>query len=109
MPESTLPRSDETAKTFDPRDLFTRHRNYFLSGATRSIEWRESQLIALRAMMQGHAGKVYEALWTDLHRSRTEADWVDVKYMTSEIAHVLEHLRHWMEPVPVSTPLMLAP
>ena len=45
----------------------------------------------------------------DGRRSRTEADWVDVKYMTSEIAHVLEHLRHWMKPLPVSTPLMLVP
>lgn len=38
-----------------------------------------------------------------------QADWVDVKYMTSEVTHVLEYMRHWMEPVPVSTPLMLTP
>jgi aldehyde dehydrogenase (NAD+) len=55
-------------------------------------------------MMQEHAELFYEALWSDLRRNRTEADWVDVKYMTSEITYVLEHLRHWMEPVPVSTP-----
>jgi aldehyde dehydrogenase (NAD+) len=60
-------------------------------------------------MMQEHAEDFYAALWTDLRRSRTEADWIDVKYMTSEIAHVLEHLRQWIEPVPVSTPLMLVP
>ncbi len=108
MPEPTLTQF-ETAKTFDPRSLLTRHRNYFLSGATRSVEWREKQLIALRSMMQDHAEDFYAALWSDLRRSRTEADWVDVKYMTSEIAHVLEHLRHWMEPVPVSTPPMLTP
>jgi aldehyde dehydrogenase (NAD+) len=106
MPDPTQTQF-ETAKTFDARSLFTRHRNYFLSGATRSIEWREKQLIALRSMMQEHAEDFYEALWSDLRRNRTEADWVDVKYMTSEITHVLEHLRHWMEPVPVSTPLML--
>jgi hypothetical protein len=108
MPEPTLTQF-ETAKIFDSRSLFTRHRNYFLSGATRSIEWREKQLIALRSMMQEHAEDFYEALWSDLRRNRTEADWVDVKYMTSEMTHVLEHLRHWMEPVPVSTPLMLTP
>ena len=75
MPEPTLTQF-ETAKTFDPRSLLTRHRNYFLSGATRSIEWREKQLIALRSMMQEHAEDFYEALWTDLRRNRTEADWV---------------------------------
>jgi aldehyde dehydrogenase (NAD+) len=107
MPEPTP--QFEMAKAFDPRSLLTRHRDYFLSGATRSIAWRESQLIALRSMMQDHAEDFYEALWSDLRRNKTEADWVDVKYMTSEIAHVLENLGHWMEPVSVSTPLMLTP
>ena len=35
--------------------LVARHRNYFLSGATRSKEWRKNQLIALRSMMKDHA------------------------------------------------------
>jgi acyl-CoA reductase-like NAD-dependent aldehyde dehydrogenase len=108
MPELTQTQF-ETAKTSDANSLFTRHRKYFLSGATRSVAWREKQLKALRSMMQEHAEDFYNALWSDLRRNRTEADWVDVKYMTSEIAHVLDHLRHWMEPVPVSTPLMLTP
>src|SRR5258708_16382568 len=29
--------------------------------------------------------------------------------MTSEIDHVLAHFRRWMKPVPISTPLQLAP
>lgn len=95
--------------TADFGKLVARHRAYFLSGATRSKEWRESQLIALRSMMKDHAEDFYAALWTDLRRNRIEADWVDVKYLTSEIDHVLSHLRHWMKPVPVSTPLILAP
>ena len=35
--------------------LVADHRAYFLSGATRSVEWRESQLIALRSMLKDHA------------------------------------------------------
>src|SRR6266853_3628840 len=89
--------------------LISDHRAYFLSGVTRSLEWRESQLIALRSMMKEHAEDFYAALWSDLRRNRIEADWVDVKYMTSEIDHVLARLPHWMRPLPVSTPLVLAP
>ena len=96
-------------KTLDFVKVVADHRAYFQSGATRSVEWRESQLIALRSMMKDHAEDFYAALWTDLRRNRTEADFVDVKYMTSEIDHVLAHLRRWMKPVPVSTPLLLAP
>src|ERR1700677_3928678 len=89
--------------------LAARHRAYFQSGATRSLEWRKSQLRALRSMMKDHAEDFYAALWADLRRNRIEADWVDVKYMTSEIDHVLGQLRHWMKPLPVTAPLVLAP
>src|SRR5436309_3253527 len=89
--------------------LVADHRAYFLSGVTRSAEWRESQLRALHSMMKDHAEDFYAALWSDLRRNRIEADFVDVKYMTSEIDHVLAHLRRWMKPVPISTPYQLAP
>src|SRR5882724_8899360 len=89
--------------------LVADHRAYFLSGVTRSAEWRESQLRALRSMMKDHAEDFYAALWSDLRRNRIEADLIDVKYMTSEIDHVLARLRHWMKPLPVSTPLVLTP
>src|SRR6266404_3231752 len=88
--------------------LVTDHRAYFLSGVTRSAEWRESQLRTLHSMMKDHAEDFYAALWSDLRRNRIEADFVDVKFMTSEIDHVLAYLRRWMKPVPVSTPYQLA-
>src|SRR5260221_2929040 len=89
--------------------LVADHRAYFLSGATRSAKWRESQLRALRSMMKDYAEDFYAALWSDLRRNRIEADMIDVKYMTSEIDHVLAHLQRWMKPVPVSTPYQLTP
>ncbi len=95
--------------TADFSVLVSRHRNYFRTGATRSVEWRESQLTALRAMMTDHARDYYEALWTDLRRNRTDADLTDVKYLASEVDHALGHLREWMKPLEVSTPLALAP
>src|SRR2546428_12401397 len=101
--------SDQKLASSETGALLDRHREYFLSGATRSREWREAQLIALRTMMKDQAEDFYAALWTDLRRNRIEADWVDVKYMTSEIDHVLTHLRRWMKPLSVSSPLVLAP
>src|SRR5258705_5577268 len=89
--------------------LVSRHRKYFRTGATRSVEWREGQLIALRAMMTDRAEDFYASLWTDLRRNRTDADLTDVKYMIGEADHALAHLRDWMKPAPVSTPPMLAP
>ncbi len=93
----------------DYNALVARHRVYFRSGATRSVDWRERQLMALRAMVKEHAEEWYAALWTDLRRNRVDADWVDVKYVTSEAGHALANLRRWMTPTPVSTPLVLTP
>lgn len=89
--------------------IIARHRDYFLSSATRPTEWRKRQLVALRSMMKEHAEEFYAALWTDLRRSRIEADWADVKYMTSEIDYALVHLSRWMKPLPASTPLAMTP
>src|SRR5260370_38645104 len=89
--------------------LISRHRRYFQSGATRDADWRESQLTALKAMMKDHAEDFYGALWTDLRRNRIDADWTDVKYITSEVDHVLAHLRRWMKAPPVGSPLVFAP
>src|SRR3954469_16271873 len=89
--------------------LVVNHRAYYLFGATRPAQWRESQLIALRSMLKDHAEDFYAALWSDLRRNRIEADLVDVKCTTSEIDHVLARLRRWMKPVPIGTPYQLAP
>jgi acyl-CoA reductase-like NAD-dependent aldehyde dehydrogenase len=89
--------------------LVSRHRNYFRTGATRSAEWREGQLTALRAMITDRAEDFYAALWTDLRRNRTDADLTDVKYLAGEADHALSHLREWMKPLSVSTPLVLEP
>jgi len=89
--------------------LVSRHRTYFRTGATRSVEWRERQLTALRAMMTDRAEDFYASLWADLRRNRTDADLTDVKYMIGEADHALAHLRDWMKSAPVSTPPTLAP
>src|SRR5258705_4477068 len=95
--------------TTDFPALVSRHRRYFRTGATRSVEWRERQLTALRAMMTDRAEDFYASLWTDLRRNRTDEHLTDVKYMTGEVDHALAHLRDWMKSASVSTPPSLAP
>ena len=95
--------------TLDFSALVSHHRKYFQTGITRTAEWRESQLTAVGQMMKDHAEDFYAALWADLHRNRVDADWTDVKYISNEADHALSHVRRWMERLPVSTPLVLAP
>src|ERR1700722_11405963 len=89
--------------------LLARHRKYFLSGKTRGIEWREAQLDALHALMTERADDFCAALWKDLRRNRVDADATDVKYVADEAAYPRHHLRSWVHPLHVSTPLIMAP
>jgi aldehyde dehydrogenase (NAD+) len=84
--------------------LVTRHRAYFRTGATRSAEWREGQLTALRTMMTDRAEDFHAALWMDLRRNSTDADLTDVKFLAAEADHTLSHLRQWMKPLSVDAP-----
>src|SRR5271168_2506513 len=95
--------------TSDFSALVARHRNYFRTGATRSADWREGQLTALRAMMTDRAKDFHAALWTDLRRNRTDADLTDVKFLATEAEHTLSHLRQWMKPVSIGAPDVLGP
>ncbi len=95
--------------TPDFSTLVARHRTYFRTGATRSAQWGEGQLAALRAMMTDRAEDFHAALWTDLRRNRTDADLTNVKYLAAEADHALLHLRQWMKPLAVSTPVVLLP
>ena len=89
--------------------LVARHRKYFLSGKTRTVEWREAQLDALHRLMTERADDLCAALWKDLRRNRVDADATDVKYVADEAAYARHHLRRWMHPLHVSTPLIMAP
>src|ERR1700739_3149156 len=89
--------------------LVARHRTYFRTGATRSAEWREGQLTALRTMMTDRAEDFYRALWTDLRRNPPDADLKDVKFLDSEADHVQSPLRQWMKPKPFDPPPLLEP
>src|SRR5271170_1553461 len=95
--------------TADFGALVARHRKYFISGNTRPVEWREAQLDALHALMTERADDFFDALWKDLRRNRVDADATDVKYVADEAAYARHHLRRWMHPLHVSTPLIMAP
>jgi len=84
--------------------VVARHRAYFMSGATRSPEWREEQLKALSTMITENGNKMRAALWTDLRRNWIEAELVDVTGIAKEADHARESFRKWMTPLEIPTP-----
>lgn len=84
-------------------------RQCFLSGRTRSAEWRVQKLKALREALLGHEHEIYEALYADLHKPREEAYVTELGIVLEEIKLALKNLRRWMRPEKVSTNLLNFP
>jgi acyl-CoA reductase-like NAD-dependent aldehyde dehydrogenase len=89
--------------------LVAAQRAYFKSGKTRSAAWRTERLKTLKAMIDECRDDMYEALWHDLRRNRTDADLMDVDFNVREAEYALEHLHEWMKPVREPTPLLMEP
>ena len=86
-----------------------RLRHTFDSGTTRSIEWRLTQLREIERMMHEHEDDLAEALRQDLGKCRFEAVMTEIGFVESEARYARKHLRSWMKPVRVRTPLMAQP
>jgi aldehyde dehydrogenase (NAD+) len=90
----------------DYATLVAQQREFFLSGATRPIAWRKSQLQALKAMFTENHDELCDALWKDLRRNIVDADLMDVAYNVKEAEYALAHIDKWMKAERVATPLV---
>ena len=84
-------------------------RSAFSSGKTKSLAWRVEQLNGLHELCIQHEKDICQALHQDLHKSYTEAYVTEIGYVKAEIKHTLKHLKKWMKPRKVSTPLLAFP
>lgn len=90
-------------------DAFQQKRTFFDSGQTRPYHFRLQQLRKLKAAVQAHEDEILEALHLDLHKPKFEAYSSEVGFLYEEINIAIKHLRKWMRPKHVRTPLVLQP
>ncbi len=84
-------------------------RQRFETGVTRSREWRLRQLDGLAKFMTEREGEILEALHADLGKPPLEALAAEVAFSLGEIREFKKHLKDWMKPEKVSTPLLTQP
>lgn len=89
--------------------VFERLQQSFMLGKTRTLAWRRAQLDALQRMLSENERAFAEALMADLSKSETEAFTTEIGFLLSDIRHTKKHLRQWMKPQKVSTPLLAQP
>lgn len=84
-------------------------RTYFQSGATQSYDFRLNQLKRLKKLVLEHENEIYEALYTDLKKTKEDAWATEIGFFLSELNHTIEHLKGWMQPKSVPTNLLNQP
>src|SRR5207342_1396236 len=84
-------------------------RSYFNSSATKSFAFRKDQLQKLRNAVLQHEEALYEALYTDLKKSREETWVTETGFFIAEINDAIRNLHKWMRPGKVKTNLLNMP
>lgn len=88
---------------------FNMKRKFFDDGNTRSYEFRIDQLRKLKQMIKKNEKEILEALHLDLHKPAFEAFTAEIGIMYEEINYTIKHLKSWMKPEKIRTPIVLAP
>jgi len=99
VPTSSLNISTITAK----------QRAFFATGKTKNYDFRIAQLHKLLDLIQENDQLILDAVHADLRKPALEAYGSEILITLSEIKYVLKHLKAWMKPQKVGTPINLFP
>ncbi|BAM46417.1 aldehyde dehydrogenase [Amphibacillus xylanus] len=86
-------------------DLLERQKDFFYSGVTRPYQYRKRALTLLKGTIKNNESKIMKALQRDLNKSDFEAFTTEIGLVYTEIDFVLKHLKKWMKPKRVKTPM----
>lgn len=89
----------------DVQNIVNIQSRYYQSGITRSPDFRIIQLKRLQAYLRLHEDDALDALYKDLGKSRAESYATELGLVLDEINYCLKHIRKWMKPKHVPTPL----
>lgn len=87
-------------------ETFEKQAAFFNSHKTKDLNFRLEQLKKLKSAILKNEEKIEEALWKDLHKSKTEAYGTEIGLVLSDLTHHIKKLKKWAKPRRVSTSLV---
>lgn len=90
-------------------EVLTPQREFFLSGKTKSIDYRIEQLRKLRDLIIENENAIYEALNADFRKSGFETYLSENGYMIMEINEFIKKLKKWARPKRLPSSLLNFP
>jgi aldehyde dehydrogenase (NAD+) len=89
----------------DITDTVQKQSEFFNSGVTLPLPFRMENLETLQNSILQHEHELSEALYQDLRKSAFEAYVSEIGFVLAEIRHTMKHLKTWMKPIRVRTPI----
>ena len=106
MTEAVDSMIDQPVQAGGYQEIFNRQLKHQYVLARTNVEERTEKLQRLHDTILRSRKEIEAALWQDLHKSPTETVISEVGFVCGEIRHTIRHLRSWMSPKKVSTPLV---
>ncbi|MGM0644593.1 MAG: aldehyde dehydrogenase, partial [Thermodesulfobacteriota bacterium] len=101
------------SESTDTRDSIPRivenQRRFYNTKQTLSYEFRKEQLIRLKDALKKHESALCRALESDLGKCEFEAYATEIGFALHDISFFLKHLKRWMKPRRVKTPVLCQP
>ncbi|MDR7857041.1 aldehyde dehydrogenase [Tissierella sp.] len=91
------------------KEAFNLKREYFDNGNTKSYDFRFHKLQILKDAIKRYELEIVDALYKDLHKSDFEAFTSEIGFVYDEINYIMKHLKSWMKPKKVATPVTTYP
>jgi aldehyde dehydrogenase (NAD+) len=101
------PRFAVAAASDEIERVYAKQRDHRDAVAATTAVGRIAKLRGLHDAIFAHREEIYAALWADYEKPPSEVDLSEIYPAVSEARHAMRHLRRWMRPRRVSTPLAL--
>ncbi|MGB5636387.1 MAG: aldehyde dehydrogenase [Waterburya sp.] len=89
------------------REIISRQRQFLAAGKTKEVNFRREQLQKLKAAIKKSARAILDALYADLYKPEFEG-YFELA-VTQDIDYALKHIKSWVKPKKVKTPLTQFP
>ncbi len=91
--------------TTDIKSKIQSQRQFFNTGITKELKFRLAQLKLLAEITEANDQRILDALKADMQKPAIEAYGSEILLVLSEIKYFLKHLKSWVKPQNVPTPL----
>jgi aldehyde dehydrogenase (NAD+) len=105
MSNPTLTSTDVVSIEKEVKRIFSAQKEYALELRHSTAQERITKLKKLKAIILHYRPQIHEAVYKDFKKSSAEADLGEIFGVLASITHTIKHLKQWMKPKRVPTPL----